>query len=79
MLPYVKQSFDITPDDGDDIEVPVTRLYIEGAGDIAIVLELDDDSEAIIITVSNFEVLTGFKVRKVLATGTTATGIKGLY
>ena len=50
-----------------------------GAGDIKLALQKDEDVDAITIAVTAGQILSGWKIRKVFATGTTATGLIGLY
>lgn len=67
--------FDITPDDGTDLQ-GVTRAVILGtAGDLAVTLKNGDT-----ITLPNLVagVIYPFRIARVLATGTTASNIKGL-
>ena len=67
--------FDITPDDATDL-ASVTRAIILGtAGDVAVVLK---NGDAITLPALAAGVIYPVRVSRVLATGTTATGLKGL-
>lgn len=79
MAEEARQSFPITPNDAADFTPVVRKLWIGGAGDLAFVLDKDGDSEIITVTVAAGQILTGLKIRRVMATGTTATLIRGLY
>lgn len=75
----------VTPSDGTDLPNGITRgLYCTGAGNIAVQLVRQDASGAVTIlstvtlAVAAGEVLP-IAVSRVLATGTTATGISALY
>lgn len=76
----IRHSFEVTPDDDTDLSPePVKAVMVSGAGDVALVLEKDGDSDARIFTLAAGVPLTGFAIRRVKATGTTATGIVALY
>lgn len=66
----------IAPDDDADLAVPCAGLYVGGAGDLVVVL-VDDETETDFPDVPAGSILP-FAVKKVLETGTTATGIRGL-
>ncbi len=65
----------ITPDDGADLPQATRCLYVGGAGDIRVTLISGD-------TVTLTEAIAGalypLRITRVLATGTTATGLIGL-
>lgn len=67
--------FDITPDDAADLQNTTRAVIIGGGGDIALVLKNGDT-----ITLPNLVagVIYPLRVVRVLASGTTATDIKGL-
>ncbi|EEB83188.1 spike base protein, RCAP_Rcc01079 family [Roseobacter sp. GAI101] len=67
--------FDITPDDSNDLAQVTRAFMVSGAGDVAVVLKNGTTLDLAGLTAG---VLYPFRVSKVLATGTTATGIKGL-
>jgi hypothetical protein len=76
----IRHSFEVTPDDDNDLSPePVKAVMVSAAGDVALVLEKDGDSDVRIFTLSAGVPLTGFASRRVKATGTTATGIVALY
>ena len=65
----------VTPDDGVDLSPHAgVGLYVTGAGDVAV--EFDGGAAVTVTVPANFY-LWG-RVRRVLATGTTATGIFSL-
>lgn len=67
--------FDISPDDDSDL-VQVTRAFmVSGAGDVSVVLKSGATLNLAGLTSG---VLYPFRVCKICATGTTATGIVGL-
>lgn len=75
----VRHSFTITPHDVDNLPYFPKQVYVTGAGDIKLALQKDEDVDAITIAVTAGQILSGWKIRKVFATGTTATGLIGLY
>jgi len=68
--------FDVTPDDGADLPTLPRALMIAGGGDVALVLK---DGTSLILPGLAVGVIYPVRVRRILATGTTATGIRGLY
>lgn len=68
--------FDITPYDGADLATLPRAIMVTGAGDIAAVFK---DGTALNLTGLSAGVIYPLRLARVLATGTTATGIKGLY
>jgi|TARA_B110000908_G_scaffold163200_1_gene209524 hypothetical protein len=67
--------FDITPDDATDLVSLTRAIILEGAGDVAVILK---NGDAITLPVLAVGVIYPVRVARVLATGTTATGLKGL-
>lgn len=67
--------FAVTPSDANELPQITTRLYVSGAGTLALVML---DGSAVSLTATAGAILP-LRVRKVSATGTTATGIVGLY
>ncbi len=67
----------ITPNDGTDLPADEwTRgLYVGVAGDVAVIMV--GDTASVVIPALAAGVLHPIRVRRVLATGTTATGIRG--
>ena len=67
--------FSITPDDAADIAQVTRAVMVSGAGDLSVVLKSGDT-----MTLPNLMagVVYPFRVARVLDTGTTASGIKGL-
>lgn len=74
--PLVK-GFAITPDDGTDLSVTTRAIYTGAGGTIALILSGDTASLAF----SNVPagVWWPIEAKRVLATGTTATGMIGAY
>ena len=64
----------ITPDDGSDLQQVAAALYVTGGGTVAMVTER---GETRTVEVTDFAILP-VGVRRVLATGTTATGLHAL-
>ena len=66
----------ITPDDSEDIGI--TRgIYVAASGDLTVIMA--DDSEEVTFTDIAAGVVHPLRVKRVLDTGTDATGIIGLY
>lgn len=66
----------ITPNDGADLATTTRAFYIGGAGNVAVILARD--SASVTLTALAVGVVHPLRVKRVLATGTTATGIVGL-
>jgi len=67
----------ITPSDTTDLP-EIARLYVGGAGDLVVVLANNENDEAVTLSAAP----VGYHpllVRRVLATGTTATNIVALF
>jgi hypothetical protein len=65
----------VTPSNSADLAVPARALYVGEAGDLAVHMVNGD-----IVTFTGMPVgFVPISVRRVLATGTTATGIVALY
>lgn len=67
-------AFDIVPNDVADLKATTRAIVASGAGDASVIM--DDGSE--VTLVMQAEKVMAVRVRRVLATGTTATGIVGL-
>jgi hypothetical protein len=67
--------FDILPDDAADIAQVTRAIMVSEVGSVSAVLKSGD-----VVTLPNLMagVVYPFRIARVLATGTTATGIKGL-
>lgn len=72
--PFVEHAFDVTPSDTADLPQVTKYLYAETAGDIRVTLK----SGATLTLTTEANTGQPFRVKRVWATGTTATGIKGL-
>ena len=68
--------FDITPDDDADLATLPRALMVGGAGAPAVICK---DGSALTLPGLTTGAIYPIRVRRVLATGTTATDIKGLY
>ena len=67
--------FDIAPDDSVDL-ISVTRaIILAGGGDVSVVLK---NGDSITLPALAAGVIYPFRVARILSTGTTATGLKGL-
>lgn len=66
----------VTPSDNAAIEPTPDAIYVGSAGDIA--MEGDDANSEVFSGVAAGNIYP-FQPRKILATGTTATGIKAIY
>lgn len=66
----------ITPNDGADLAKMTDGLFIGAAGNLAVVMQ---DGSSVTFTGLAAGVAHRLAVKRVLATGTTATGIVGLY
>ena len=66
---------DVTPSDAADLPQMTRGVMVASAGDLAVVLKSGD---AVTLPALSPGVLYPIRIARVLATGTTATGIKGL-
>ncbi len=73
-----KKSVTITPNNATDLPERVTKIYVTGAGNIKFALVKNLDAEALTLAVTAGQILEIGMIRKVFATGTTATGLIGL-
>ncbi|MGR3699462.1 MAG: spike base protein, RCAP_Rcc01079 family [Roseovarius sp.] len=67
--------FDVTPSDAADLLQMTRGVMVASAGDLAVVLKSGD---AVTLPALSPGVIYPIRIARVLATGTTATGIKGL-
>lgn len=72
-----RRAFAVTPDDGADLANVSRGLYVGGAGNVSVILA-DDNSPVTFVGVSAGTMLPVW-VKRVRATGTTATSILGGY
>ena len=68
--------FDVTPNDGVDLPTLPRALMIGAGGDVAMVLK---DGTSLTLQGLATGVIYPLRAARILATGTTASGIKGLY
>lgn len=66
----------LTPNDDTDLAATVRAVYVGGVGNLAVILK--DDTTAVIFAGVPIGTLLPILVRRVLATGTTATSLIGL-
>ena len=71
----VEGGFDVTPSDGIDLPTTTRAVMVTGAGALAVILK---NGDAITLPGLTPGVIYPIRVTQVAATGTTATGIKGL-
>ena len=69
-------AFSIAPDDASDITTVTRGIVLGTAGDLAVVFK---DGSTITLPGLNAGVIYPIRITRVLATGTTATGIVGLH
>lgn len=67
--------FDITPDDASDLLTMTRAIMVSGAGDLSVILK---DGDTLVVPGLTPGVIYPLRVVRVLSTGTTATGLKGL-
>lgn len=72
----VTGGFDVTPDDGADLPSLPRALMVTGGGDVAMVLK---DGSSLTLPSLSAGVIYPVRPMRIMATGTTATGLKGLY
>lgn len=68
--------FDVTPNDGADLDVLTRALMVTGEGNVTAIFK---DGTTLTLPGLAVGVVYPVRVSRILATGTTATGIKGLY
>ena len=71
----VSGGFNIVPDDGADLPQVTRGLLLTGAGDVMAVLK---NGDTLVLPNLSAGVIYPIRIARVLATGTTATGLKGL-
>lgn len=72
----ITNGFDIAPDDSSDLVTLPRAVMVTGGGDISAVLK---DGGTVTLPGLSPGVLYPIRPRRIFATGTSATGIKGLY
>lgn len=72
----VTGGFDVTPSDGTDLPTLPRALMVASGGDVAVILK---DGTSLTLPGLATGVIYPVRAARILATGTTATGIKGLY
>jgi len=71
------RAFAITPDNNNDLSQNARSLFINTGGDVVLLAVDNEDAETVIFSVPDQFILP-VRTRRVLTTGTTATGIIGL-
>ncbi len=67
----------VTPDDGTDLPRGCRALYVGGTGTVVLILDKDSASVTLVGVVAGS--VLPIRVKRVFATGTTATSIVALY
>lgn len=68
-----RRAWAVTPDDNNDLADVATRLYVGGAGAISVILA--DDASPVTLTAVPVGSYLDMRIRRVRATGTTATAL----
>jgi hypothetical protein len=71
------KAFAIAPNDSTDLAFETRGIYVGGAGDISVILT--QDSAAVTFAAVPAGSLLPLSVKRVRATGTTATNLVGVY
>ena len=71
-----ERGFAITPNDDENLEAVTRGVYVGASGALKVTL---DGGSTITLPAVNAGAIYPLRVRKVFATGTTATGLHGLY
>ena len=66
----------LTPDDANELTIVTRSIMVNVGGDVVVIF--NDDTTSVTLTLQA-GVVYPFRVKQILATGTTATGIIGLY
>lgn len=80
LLGYVRHVVAVTASNATLYDPPLLRLVASGGGTVTLVLDGDDETDStkyMTVTLTANVPLTGYAIRQVRATGTTATGIVG--
>lgn len=73
------RGFSITPDNDDDLALNTRMIYVGGAGDITVIMAGEtNDANTLLFKAVPVGTVLPIRVRRVLATGTTATLLLGL-
>lgn len=71
--------FPITPSDESEVRVVTRAIYVGGTGDISVMSDGAGGDVIGVLTAAQAGTVIPGRVRKVFATGTTATNLVGLY
>jgi hypothetical protein len=69
----------VTPSDSADLPTVARGLYTGAGGNIAVYMEGDDSNTSVAFASAAAGITLPIRVRRVLSTGTTATGIVALW
>lgn len=69
-------AFVITPNDSTDLSQPIRGLYVGATGNVVVIFE--GDTANVTLTGVAGGIVHPFAIKRVLATGTTATGLVGV-
>ena len=69
-------AFAITPNDSTDLSQPIRGLYVGATGNVVVIFE--GDTANVTLTGVAGGIVHPFAIKRVLATGTTATGLVGV-
>lgn len=70
----------ITPDNDNDLQEPCSKIFVGTAGDLKVAFVKDDpDTEAVTLKNVAAGTVLEISVKRVFATGTTATNLVALY
>lgn len=72
-----RRAFEITPSDTDKLKYITRAIYVGKTGDIKVCLI--DDQDPVVIAGVKVGTVLALRARMVLATGTTATDLVGLF
>lgn len=74
---YAFHSVAVEPSDTDELNTVINRLYVGVSGDITLVMV--GDVSSVLLKSVPVGLLSGLRIRKIFATGTTATNLIGFY
>ena len=75
-LEGTKKAFAITPDDATDLSFATRGIIVAVSGNVSVIMQNDTDPVTVYLAAG---VQHALNVKRVRSTGTTATGIVGLY
>lgn len=69
----------VTPNDSADLAIVSRALYVGGAGNVTVVMEDGEPGDTVVFSDVKSSTVLPIAVRRVMATGTTATAIVALW